>query len=168
MFGREKEKAAAVPTPVSLTSVSIPQQGPPTTAKIETVIGANCHMKGTLQSDGGIRIEGIVEGTVDTTGNMVVADGATVFAELRAYNITISGQVKGNIVANRVEITGTGRVWGDLQINSMLLHEGAFLKGQTNMSNDITPPQLEPARPGAKAITPKREKVVEPEPVSAN
>jgi cytoskeletal protein CcmA (bactofilin family) len=114
--------------------------------KIETVIGPNCRITGTLQSDGGIRIEGIYEGTLETTGNLVVADTATVIAEIRAYNISISGSVKGNITANKVEITETGKVWGDLAINSLLLHEGAYLKGQTNMGGSIEPPMIEPPK----------------------
>jgi cytoskeletal protein CcmA (bactofilin family) len=114
--------------------------------KIETVVGPNCRLTGRIESDGGIRIEGIVEGTIETTGNLIVAESATVLAEIRANNCTVSGSVKGNIVANKVEITETGKVWGDLSINALLLHEGAYLKGQTNMGGNIEPPALEPPR----------------------
>lgn len=117
-----------------------------TTSKIETVIGPNCRITGTLQSDGGIRIEGIFEGNLQATGNLVVAESARVVAEIQAYNVIISGQVKGNITANKVEITETGKVWGDLNVNSMLLHEGAYLRGNTNMAGDVEPPAFEPPR----------------------
>jgi len=45
-----------------------------------------------------------------------------------------------------VEILETGRVWGDLTINSLLLNEGAYLRGQTTMHGDIEPPMIEPPR----------------------
>ncbi len=51
--------------------------------------------------------------------------------------------MKGNVNANRVEILETGRVWGDLTINSLLLNEGAYLRGQTTMHGDIEPPLIE-------------------------
>ena len=51
------------------------------------------------------------QGTLQTTGNLVVAESAKVIAEVQAYNVTVSGQVKGNITANKVEITESGKVW---------------------------------------------------------
>ena len=160
MFGRDRNATQQQATPSSNNStgsqvnaapppsVNIPPASTAagTTPKIETVIGPNCRITGTLQSDGGIRIEGIFEGNLQTTGNLIVAETAKVIAEVQAYNITVSGQVKGNLVANKVEITETGKVWGDLSVNSLLLHEGSYLRGSTNMGGDIEPPAFEPPR----------------------
>lgn len=154
MFGRDRsapqQQQQQPPTQGSTVNAGPAQnvnlQSPPTTAKIETVIGPNCRLTGTLQSDGGIRIEGVFEGNLQTTGNLVIAETAKVVAEVQAYNVTVSGQVKGNITANKVEITEQGKVWGDLNVNSMLLHEGAYLRGSTNMSGDVEPPAFEPPR----------------------
>ncbi|HEY3288959.1 MAG TPA: polymer-forming cytoskeletal protein [Anaerolineae bacterium] len=149
MFGREKP---ASPPPNPSAGPTNPYQPPiqqantPSGApapKIETVLGPNCRMNGMLQSDGGIRIEGVFEGQIQTTGNLVVADTAKVVAEVQAYNVVVAGSLKGNVTANRVEITGSGKLWGDLNVNSLLLNEGAFLKGQTNMGGDIEPPMIE-------------------------
>ncbi|MBN1487776.1 MAG: polymer-forming cytoskeletal protein [Anaerolineae bacterium] len=133
---------------------------------IESVIGPNTHFRGDLQGDGGLRIEGVMEGTVDITGNLVVSESARVFAEIKANNISIAGAVKGNISASRVEILDTGRVWGDLTIKSLLINEGAYLRGQTYMPQDIQPPQLE--APAQEALTssegPKAGTVVDVEP----
>ena len=156
MFGRDRNASQQqTVTPSSGSQVNntpppppvmSPSAGANTSPKIETVIGPNCRMTGNLQSDGGIRIEGIFEGTLQTTGNLVVAETAKVIAEVQAYNVTVSGQVKGNVIANKVEITETGKVWGDLSVNSLLLHEGSYLRGSTNMGGDIEPPAFEPPR----------------------
>ena len=130
MFG--KQKTQAVPT---TTAAPV--------SKIETIIGPNAYFRGDIQSDGGVRIEGIYEGTIDITGNLVISDGAKVIADVKVNNISISGAIKGNIAGNRVEILETGRVWGDLTINSLLLNEGAYLRGQTTMHGDIEPPMIE-------------------------
>jgi cytoskeletal protein CcmA (bactofilin family) len=118
---------------------------------METIIGPNCRMNGVLQSDGGIRIEGMFEGQIQTTGNLVVSDTAKVVAEVQAYNVVVSGSLKGNVTANRIEITESGKLWGDLNVNSLLLSEGAYLRGQTNMGGDVEPPMIEPPK-----ITPPR------------
>ena len=156
MFGRDKEKniaatqGAAAASPAASTAYGAAAAAKPAvevqTPKLETIIGPNCRFSGTLQSDSGLRIEGIFEGNILTTGNIVVAESATVIAEIQAYNITISGSVKGNVTANKVEITETGKLWGDLNVNALLLHEGAYLDGQTNMANAVAPPTIEPPR----------------------
>ncbi|MGD2176946.1 MAG: polymer-forming cytoskeletal protein [Anaerolineae bacterium] len=115
-------------------------------AKIETVIGPNAYFRGDVQSDGGARIDGIFEGTIDITGNLIVGEGAKVIADIQANNISISGAIKGDINANKVEILESGRVWGDLKVSSLLLNEGAYLRGQTTMHGDVEPPLIEPPR----------------------
>ena len=147
MFGREKTQAPPV-APVS---------------KIETIVGPNAYFRGDIQSDGGIRIDGIFEGTIDITGNLVIGEGAKIIADIKANNISISGAVKGNITGNRVEILETGRVWGDLTIKSLLLNEGAYLRGQTTMQGDIEPPLIEPPRP-RPAAEPASATIVDVEP----
>ncbi len=150
MWGKEKTKRQEAPksTPTAVARPAAP-------APIETVIGPNTHIKGDIQGDGGIRIEGVIEGNIETTGNLVITESAKVFAEIKANNISIAGAVRGNITANRVEILDTGRVWGDLTIKSLLINEGAYLRGQTFMPKDIQPPEIEtasrkPAQPVAK------------------
>jgi cytoskeletal protein CcmA (bactofilin family) len=111
---------------------------------IESTIGPNTHIKGDIQGDGGLRIDGIVEGTIEITGNLVVTESAKVRAEIKANNISVAGAIQGNIAATRVEILDTGRVWGDLTVKSLLINEGAYFRGQTIMPQDLQPPQLEP------------------------
>jgi cytoskeletal protein CcmA (bactofilin family) len=148
VFGKEKTQKTAAMGPVS---------------KIETVIGPNAHFRGDIQSDGGVRIDGIFEGAIDITGNLVIGEGAKLIAEINANNISISGAIKGNISGNRVEILETGRVWGDLTINSLLLNEGAYLRGQTTMHGDIEPPMIEPPKP-RHAAQPAGTTIVDVEP----
>ncbi len=143
MFGRDKFSAHGSQVNTANNAVVNTTAA---TSKIETTIGPNSRMNGTLQSDGGIRIEGIFEGVLQTTSSLVIAETAKVIAEIQAYNVVISGQVKGNITANKIEITETGKVWGDLNVNTLLLHEGAYLRGNTNMAGDVEPPEFEPPR----------------------
>jgi cytoskeletal protein CcmA (bactofilin family) len=136
-LGREKPAT----TPAKVAPVAAP------VSKIETIIGPNAHFRGDVQTDGGIRIDGIFEGSIDVAGNLVIGEGAKIIAEITANNVSISGAIKGNINGNRVEILKTGRVWGDLTITSLLLEEGAYFRGQTTMHGDIEPPLIEAPKP---------------------
>ena len=127
------------------------QKAPGKGLEIETVIGPNTHFRGDIQSDGGARIEGIFEGTIDVTGNLIIGEGAKVIADISAHNISISGGIKGDINGNKVEILENGRVWGNLTVNSLLLNEGAYLRGKTTMQGDIEPPMIEPPKESKKS-----------------
>lgn len=145
MWGRDKPKETQK---TSGTSPKIK-----TTQSIETTVGPNTHIKGDVQGDGGLRVEGVIEGNVNITGNLVVTESAKILAEVKANNISIAGAVRGDVHANRVEILETGRVWGDLQIKSLLINEGAYLSGQTIMPQDLKPPTLETEKPKSSAPT---------------
>lgn len=141
MWGKEKTREEEAPA-VSVTPAVRPAAAP--SRPIETTIGPNTHVKGDIQGDGSLRIEGVVEGTITTTGNLVITESAKVLAEIKAANVSIAGAVKGNISANRVEVLATGRVWGDMTVKVILTNEGAYVSGQVIMPKDIKPPQMEP------------------------
>ncbi|GBR77306.1 putative bactofilin, partial [Candidatus Termititenax persephonae] len=48
--------------------------------------------------------------------------------------VIVSGELKGTIEAiNGLEITGTGRVYGDVTGDRLIVDEGAIYKGNVNM-----------------------------------
>ncbi len=118
----------------------------PPSDKIENVLGASARFSGHLQAEGGVRIDGIFEGTIETEGNLIVGKGAQVIADVKAYNITVAGAIEGNVTAaGRLEILSTGRVRGDISTTSLLIEEGGMFHGQSLMEDD-TIPRLEPPR----------------------
>lgn len=116
--------------------------------KIETVIGPNTNFKGTLISDGSVRIDGVCEeGLIKTVGNVVIGPEAKVAADIEAENVSVSGTVTGKITApGRLEILSTGKVWGAVNVGSFYLDEDGFFSGTLAMSDppDVAPPAAEP------------------------
>jgi cytoskeletal protein CcmA (bactofilin family) len=120
------------------------------------VIGPNTNFKGTLISDGSVRIDGVCdEGLIKTVGNIVVGPEAKVAAHLEAENVSVSGVVTGKITASgRLEILSTGKVWGDVDVGTFMLDEDGFFKGSLSMQGEPDPPAFdsspkEPADPDA-------------------
>jgi cytoskeletal protein CcmA (bactofilin family) len=56
---------------------------------------------------------------------------------VRANIVIVAGAVKGNISAEKVEIRKTGRVWGNVVTTAFTTDEGAFLRGQITMEDEI-------------------------------
>ena len=106
--------------------------------RVDSVFGAGLTWKGELGGQGGVRIEGVFEGEVALNGLVVIGEqGRLVCRSLRATTVVVAGSVRGDITAQRVEITRTGRVWGDVVTESFSTEEGAFLRGQITMEEKL-------------------------------
>jgi len=104
------------------------------TNDIETIIGKNTKFKGMLSGDGNIRIDGVLDGEISSTGDVVIGDQGNVTATIKASSVLISGTVTGNVIANtKLEITSTGKLFGDVKAAVLSITEGASFKGNSNM-----------------------------------
>lgn len=115
--------------------------------KIESVLGPGIHFKGALTGTGGVRIEGTFDGSLNVQGPVVIEDGAKVTAHIYASAVSVGGSLQGNIVAGKVSILSTGRVWGDLITSAFATEEGAYLRGQVCMEDELP----EPPEPSVEA-----------------
>jgi len=114
--------------------------------KIENVIGPTASFNGDLKCDGGVRIDGVVRGSVETMGNVIIGEAAKVVADITGRNISVAGAVRGNIKASgRLEILSTGQVWGDISAESFLIDEGGFFNGLSTMRGEMEPILMEEA-----------------------
>jgi cytoskeletal protein CcmA (bactofilin family) len=117
-------------------------------AKVETVVGPGIALQGTLTGQGGVRLEGSFEGKILLEGLLVVGETAKIISEeIRAQSVSVAGTVQANIVAARVHITRTGRVWGDVTTGSLSTEEGGFLKGRVQMQDTEEPTAPDAAGP---------------------
>jgi cytoskeletal protein CcmA (bactofilin family) len=115
----------------------------PASDRIENVIGPTATFVGELRCDGGVRIDGVFQGHLETMGNVIVGETAKVAADIVGRNISISGAVKGNISASgRLEILSTGLVWGDIDVASFLIDEGGVFSGRSEMPVEFEPLML--------------------------
>ncbi len=107
--------------------------------RVTSVLGPGVAWKGQLSGSGGVRIEGAFEGEIALRGLLVIgATGRVTCPHLRANVVIVAGAVRGNITAEKVEIRATGRVWGDVVTTSFATEEGAFLRGQIRMEEQVT------------------------------
>lgn len=101
---------------------------------ISTTVAVDTVWRGTLRSTASITVEGSFEGEIYTDQELHVAPDARVEATVRANTIVIAGQLNGQISCReRLEILASGRVTGQIDAGSFIVHEGAFLGGQVRM-----------------------------------
>lgn len=108
------------------------------TERITSVLGTGVVWKGQLSGSGGVRIEGTFEGEIALRGVLVVGEtGRVTCQDLRAHMVIVAGAVRGDITAEKIEIRRTGRVWGNVVTASFSTEEGAFLRGQIRMEDQV-------------------------------
>ena len=64
-----------------------------------TVIGADAVIKGELKFEKGVRLLGNFDGQIESAGNLLVADGATLSGDVKAGSVQIDGVMQGNLEA---------------------------------------------------------------------
>jgi cytoskeletal protein CcmA (bactofilin family) len=106
--------------------------------RVTSVLGPGINWQGNLRGSGGVRIEGTFEGEISLRGLVVVGETGRVTCEnLRANIVIVAGAVRGNVLAEKLEIRSTGRVWGDVTVVAFATEEGAFLRGQVRMEDKV-------------------------------
>ncbi len=112
----------------------------PVSDRIENVVGPTATFIGELKCDGGVRIDGVFQGSVETMGNIIIGETAKVVADMVGRNISVSGAVKGDVTASgRLEILSTGLLWGDIRVASFLIDEGGVFSGRSEMPVEFEP-----------------------------
>ena len=98
-------------------------------------IGKSVIIKGQVNSDEDLTIEGRVEGMIDLRQNVLtIGPNGKIDADLLAKSIVVLGDVTGNVTATeRIEIRDNGSVDGDLVSPRVVITEGAHFRGSVDM-----------------------------------
>jgi len=115
--------------------------------RVTSVLGPGINWQGNLRGSGGVRIEGTFEGDIAIRGLVVVGESGRITCEtIRTNTLIVAGSLRGNVIAEKLEIRSTGRVWGDVITTAFSTEEGAFLRGQVRMEEKLEI-NVEPVEP---------------------
>jgi cytoskeletal protein CcmA (bactofilin family) len=113
-----------------------------------SILAQGMYFTGEIRSDGVVKIEGTVEGTVRADGQILVARGGVVLGDLHTREAVIGGEVRGAIFAEeRLEAQATSVITGDIQTPKFLVHDGGQINGKINMKR----PELKKQEASPKA-----------------
>ena len=98
---------------------------------IHSLLGKDVLFKGEVHSGPrSFRVEGVVEGTIHSTGEVSIAPGGLVKGTVFAKHLVVTGRAEGIMkITDCLEIHGTGYVEGDVEVGSLVVDEGGTLQG---------------------------------------
>ena len=119
-------------------------------------IGNTVVVKGEVSAAEDLLILGRVEGNIVVQNHtLIIGKGAVIEAEITAHSVVVEGQVTGNVDASeQLEVSPDGVVIGNVKTPSLVIRDGATLKGSVDMDANRPRPVPKPEPPAE----PKEEK----------
>lgn len=129
------------------------KQKPAPQKRIDALIGAGTVVRGDIEFQGGLRIDGQVIGNVTAAdgkpGTLVVSEQARVDGRIEVTHVVINGTINGPVIAkDYLELQPKARIAGDVSYRTLEMHLGATIQGR------LEPTQAEPG--GAAVVELKR------------
>jgi cytoskeletal protein CcmA (bactofilin family) len=102
------------------------------------LIGAGTVIQGDIKTNGDIRIDGTLTGSISVKGKLVIGVSGSVEGEIICQNADISGTVKAKVtVAELLSLKASAKLSGDIVTNKIAIEPGAVFSGSCSMGGVI-------------------------------
>lgn len=123
-----------------------------------SIIAPGMTIVGDCETDGTVRIEGSLQGSVKAGKAVVIGKEGVVTGDIMTQDAVISGRVEGKLVAaSRLELQASSRIDGEVHTRRMQLEEGAVLNGSVLMGPDAVTDDKIAGRVKRERPSPSRE-----------
>jgi len=100
------------------------------------LLGAGTTIKGDVKSNGDIRIDGSLVGSIHSKGKIIIGETGRVEGEIVCKNAEISGEAKAQItISELLTLKASAKIQGDITTNKLAIEPGAKFTGTCNMDN---------------------------------
>ena len=101
-----------------------------------TLIGAGTTLKGDINSNSDLRIDGTIIGNIHSSSKVVIGANGVVEGDITGNQADIIGKVTGNIRAkDLIQLRGDSAVTGNLYANKLQIEPSATFNGQCHMGS---------------------------------
>lgn len=98
------------------------------------LIGAGTVIEGDIKSNGDIRIDGNINGSLVTKGKLVIGSTGNIEGEVTCQNADISGVIKGKLTVHELlSLKSSAKITGDIITNKLSIEPGANFSGSCSM-----------------------------------
>ena len=112
------------------------------------LIGSGTEIKGDIISNGDVRIDGTVNGNIQTKGKVVIGETGKVKGEINCQHADISGKIEGKIaISDLLSLKPSSFIEGDIVANKLAIEPGARFTGNCSMNGADHRPAPEVKKP---------------------
>jgi len=120
------------------------------------VLGKSVVVKGQIISREDLTIDGEVEGTVELQEHrLTVGPNGKVTASIKARELVVLGSVQGNVeTSDKIDIRKEARLVGDIKTARIVIEDGAYFKGNIDITRAETSRTATAQKSPTSAATP--------------
>ncbi len=135
---KPEKKETAKPSPFSSSPSKIPSPKSSNSFSSSAAAGGNAiniispgtRIEGEIYSNGDIRIDGVVDGFVNTKAKVVIGPKGMVKGELVCDSADVTGKIDGKLtVKNELYLKSSAYITGELNTHKLVVESGAFING---------------------------------------
>ncbi|CAM1361791.1 bactofilin family protein [Tenacibaculum xiamenense] len=102
------------------------------------VIGGNTKIVGDIVSEGDFRIDGTLEGNIQTNGRIIIGEAGFIKGKAECTNADIEGKFAGDLsVSSVLTVKATANITGDVVIGKLSVEPGATFNATCSMKGAI-------------------------------
>ena len=99
-----------------------------------TLLAKGVVLKGEIHVEGTVRIDGRLDGDIQTKGQVIIGEDGLVQGTITAGTVISSGRIKAKVMADeRVQLMRTATLIGEVLTPVLIIEEGARLQGVMDM-----------------------------------
>lgn len=104
---------------------------------MNTMVEAGSSIKGDVYSAGLMKINGDIDGNVESAGKIIIGAKARIRADVKAQSVIVCGVVEGDIIApESVHIFSDSIVLGDVVTKKIKIEDNVIFQGRCISLND--------------------------------
>ncbi|PLX09321.1 MAG: cell shape determination protein CcmA [Marinilabiliales bacterium] len=112
------------------------------------IIGNGTSVTGDVNSNGDIRIDGKLQGNLNSKSKLVLVATGKLVGEIFCKNAEISGQIEGKItVEELLVLKSSAKIYGDIISSKLSIEPGAVFTGTCSMGGNIKAQEPEVVKP---------------------
>ena len=105
---------------------------------IQNIIAKGTKIVGDFFSEGDLRVDGTVEGNIETAGKVVVGKEGVILGKLSCSNAYFEGQLKGTLeLTGTLTLKSTAHIEGDVVIEKLAVEPGATFNVTCEMKSSV-------------------------------
>ena len=115
------------------------KKGTPATPSGErNIVAKNTSLIGDIKSDGDFRVDGKIEGTIKTTGRVVIGKDGFVKGTIECIDADIEGNFSGKLLVDQVlTLKSTANISGDVILGKLSVEPGAAFNATCTMKGSV-------------------------------
>ena len=104
--------------------------------KLPNIIGLGAKFIGDIETDGDLRVDGLIEGNIVSKGKLVLGPAGTIKGTIKCSNAEIAGNFEGKVeVTDQLSLKAGSTFKGDMKIGKLSIEPEALFIGSCCMND---------------------------------